>query len=431
MKILLEAPILTQSGYGEHSRLVFQALDELDGVRIFVNPLNWGKTGWTSSFDPKIKSNVSSAIESFKKESEINKKTKQDPSYDIHIHVGILNEFTKKAPYSVCVTAGIETDRVSPDWLMRTWKGLNKIIVPSEHAKRGFVQTQYVIEGNKGEKQTLMLNPSVPVEVVSYPVKKVKEKTLDFETSTSFNFLSVSLLGPRKNIENMIRWFVEEFTDEDVGLIIKTGKSCGSLMDRMWTQDYFKRLLAPYQNRKCKVYLLHGDLEEEEVHSLYLRDDVKAYVNLAHGEGFGLPLFEAAYSGLPVIAPDWSGHLDFLEAPYKEGGKVKNKKLFAKVDFDLAAIPDHVVWKDVIIEQSQWAYPKETSYKRQLREVYKNYGMYKKWAEHLEEHINEKCEKEKVLKSLRLALVGEGLGTKVKTKENQDWIQENAEIRVI
>ncbi len=28
MKILLEAPILTQSGYGEHSRLVFRALSQ-------------------------------------------------------------------------------------------------------------------------------------------------------------------------------------------------------------------------------------------------------------------------------------------------------------------------------------------------------------------------------------------------------------------
>ena len=47
-KILIEAPILTQSGYGEHARLVFKALSSLEGLELYVNPLNWGSTPWTS-----------------------------------------------------------------------------------------------------------------------------------------------------------------------------------------------------------------------------------------------------------------------------------------------------------------------------------------------------------------------------------------------
>lgn len=431
MKILLEAPILTQSGYGEHSRLVFQALDALEGVQIFVDPLNWGKTGWTSELPEEIRSSIFLSIDNLKKEKQINKNLNKEDIFDIHIRVGIPNEFNRKAPHSVCVTAGIETDRVSPEWLIKTWKEIDKIIVPSEHAKQGFTNTQYIIQDSNKEKKSLNLNPSVPVEVVSYPVKNSKIKSLNFETFTKFNFLSICLLGPRKNIENMTKWFVEEFIDEEVGLIIKTGKSCGSLIDRQETEQHFKNILRPYENRKCKVYLLHGDLEEEEVHSLYVRDDIHAYINLAHGEGFGLPIFEAVYSGMPVIAPDWSGHLDFLSAPYKEAGKIKDKKLFAKVEVDISEIPDHMVWKDVIFENSKWAYPKESSYKKQLRNVYKNYGMYKKWAKHLKSHIDEKCEKQKILKLLRISLVGESLANKIKTKENEEWIRENSEIRVI
>ena len=49
------------------------------------------------------------------------------------------------------------------------------------------------------------------------------------------------------------------------------------------------------KDRKCKVYLLHGDMTEEEMNSLYQSNSVKAFINLAHGEGFGLPMFEAAY----------------------------------------------------------------------------------------------------------------------------------------
>jgi len=53
--------------------------------------------------------------------------------------------------------------------------------------------------------------------------------------------------------------------------------------------------------------------------SLYNNPRIKALVNLSHGEGFGLPMFDAACHGLPVIAPSWSGHCDFLHMPLKNG----------------------------------------------------------------------------------------------------------------
>ena len=56
-------------------------------------------------------------------------------------------------------------------------------------------------------------------------------------------------------------------------------------------------------------------MRDDELHSLFHHPKIKAFVSLTHGEGFGLPLFEAAYSGMPVLAPDWSGHLDFLYMP--------------------------------------------------------------------------------------------------------------------
>ena len=46
-KILLKAPVLTRSGYGEHSRFILQALrsrEELFDIHII--PLNWGQTSW-------------------------------------------------------------------------------------------------------------------------------------------------------------------------------------------------------------------------------------------------------------------------------------------------------------------------------------------------------------------------------------------------
>ena len=61
------------------------------------------------------------------------------------------------------------------------------------------------------------------------------------------------------------------------------------------------------------VYLLHGDLLAEEMNYLYNHPKVKCFISLTHGEGYGRPLQEATMTGLPVIASNWSGHLDFLD----------------------------------------------------------------------------------------------------------------------
>ena len=83
-------------------------------------------------------------------------------------------------------------------------------------------------------------------------------------------------------------------------------------MDYSAVEKHLELLLSRYENRKCKVYLLHGDLTPGQMTWLYTRPKISALVNISHGEGFGLPMFEAAREALPVITVGWSGQLDFL-----------------------------------------------------------------------------------------------------------------------
>lgn len=399
IKVLLEAPLLTRSGYGEHSRLVFRSLMRNKNLKIFVDPLNWGSTGWISDYSQE-RSQIEECITNQAQAIALAQQTGQRISYDMQVRVGIPNEFEKKAPYSVCVTAGIETDRVSANWLMKTHQGIDKIIVPSNHSKQGFDTTSYEAIDQTTNTEVL-LECNCEVEVVPYPVKTLEPDHLDFSLSTKFNFLSVALIGPRKNLEKMIKLFVDEFGDnEDVGLVLKTAFARGSVIDREKTVSHLNKILKEYEDRKCKIYLLHGDLTDEQIHSLYVREDIHAYMTATHGEGYGLPIFEAAYSGMPIVATDWSAHLDFLSADYKENGKVKNKKLFAKVEYEMQEIPAHVVWQDILIEGSKWAKPKGLSFRKQIRNMYKNYGMYKKWAKALKENIIETHEENKILQQM-------------------------------
>jgi len=52
------------------------------------------------------------------------------------------------------------------------------------------------------------------------------------------------------------------------------------------------------------------------MNSLYNHPKVKAMVSFTKGEGFGRPLLEFSITGKPVIASNWSGHVDFLNPDY-------------------------------------------------------------------------------------------------------------------
>ena len=163
-------------------------------------------------------------------------------------------------------------------------------------------------------------------------------------------------------------------------------------MDRLDTRRRIKALLKEHPDRKCKVYLLHGDMTENELAGLYTHPKIKSLVTLTHGEGFGLPIFEAACHGLPVIAPEWGGQCDFLYAPYRN----KSKAMFSKVSYTIAPIQDFAHWEGVLHPQSNWCYPEPASFKKQLREMMKDHKKKKKAATTLQKYILQEFAPEKM-----------------------------------
>ena len=176
-----------------------------------------------------------------------------------------------------------------------------------------------------------------------------------------------------------------------MGLVLKTSIKGNSRIDRHYTEQKLEQIVKSHGDIKCKVYLLHGDLTESEMTGLYSHSKIKALISTTHGEGYGLPLFEAAYNGLPVIAPGWSGQRDFLYVPDNRSPTGKLKPLFATVEYDLQNVQSEAVWDGVIQADSQWAFPKESSFKKRLREVRTNYSRFK-----------EECHKAKKISDFRV-----------------------------
>ncbi len=385
-KVLVRGPALSQSGYGEHTRFLLRSLRQCpDKFDIHLVAVNWGQTGW-----------ISEDSEERRWMDELIMKThihvQQGGHFDMSVQISIPNEWEMLAPYNVGVTAGIETTKVSPVWLERC-NMMNKVITISEHSKSGFIETVY--QGiNKDTKQPMTLKCETPVSVVHYPVKNITPEDIDLGLEYDFNYLMVSQYGPRKNMDNAIKWWVEENYDQEVGLIVKTSTKNNSIMDREHTCNSLKALIKSYlpEESKCKVYLLHGDLSEAQMQSLYTNKKVKAFISLSHGEGFGLPIFDAACHGVPVIAPSWSGHCDFLYTKHKNG---KKKPLFADVNYDIAPVQDFAVWDGVIQKDSMWCFPHEGHYKMRLRQMRKGYDKWLKKAKTLQEWVLSEFESDK------------------------------------
>lgn len=361
--VVLRAPVLTMSGYGTHSRQVFKWL-KTQNFNIKTQPVYWGMTPWLVNPDG-LNGLVGEIMSTC---SPLNAQP------DISFQVQLPNEWDPNlAKYNVGITAAVEATFCNPDWV-KNCNSMNKIIVPSTFTKECLQ--------NSGNITTNI--SVVPESFYDCLLDNKNEKKLDLDLSTDFNFLIFGQITgndpftDRKNTFFTIKWLCEEFSkNKDVGIIIKTNTGRNSSLDRKNTLNIMKMLLkevrkGPYP----KFYLLHGNLEPEEIQSVYQHEKVKALVSATRGEGYGLPILESAATGLPVLATNWSGHLDFM-----------NKGKFVSFNYDLQEVPQGKADGKIFMPGSKWANVREKDFKSKVRKFYEMPSKPKEWANSLSETI--------------------------------------------
>jgi len=388
IKVLLKGPLLTQSGYGAHARMLFSALVDDPMFDLFCENTRWGHCSFVTDITKQIEG-VNQCI----MKREMQKQQAPKFVYDLFVHVTIPQEFEKLGKFNVGVTAAVETDRISHQWVEKS-NEMDLVIVPSEHSKHVMVSTMIDwMNKQTGEKGTFKINKPVVVcpegvdENVFKPVEPDEyENLLNLNFSSEFNFLHVGQWGnggfgeDRKNISNLVKYFIETFAGrKDVGLVLKTNMARNTPQDKEIVVNRLKQIKSLFPPAVVPpIYLVHGSLTEEEMASLYTHPQIKAYVSLAAGEGFGIPTLEAAMCGLPVIATNWSGHLDFM-----------NKGKFSAVKYELKEIPEIAVWDPVLIKGSRWAVVDEADAKHRLKMMASKYYNPKQWAKELRENIKD------------------------------------------
>jgi hypothetical protein len=300
---------------------------------------------------------------------------------DIYIDIRIPNEFQQIGKINIGITAGVETSAVSQAWI----DGCNKmdlIIVPSEHSKYGFINSTYdkikQTGDNKPEKIG-ELKVEKPIEVlfegadteIYKPTKEFSKDLVDtlevIEENFCFLFVGHWLQGPlgydRKDLGMLVKTFLETFKSQpkQPALILKTSGATPCILDREDILTKINEIKDTVNGKLPNVYVLHGDLRDEEMNGLYNHPKVKAHVSFTHGEGFGRPLLEASLSEKPVIAPNWSGHVDFLDP-----------KLSILLSGEMNKTPREAFPRNIWTEGSEWFTVNYPNSSKVLMDVYKN-----------------------------------------------------------
>jgi len=118
------------------------------------------------------------------------------------------------------------------------------------------------------------------------------------------HWLQGDLGHDRKDTGMMLKTFIETFKNKqkDVALIMKSSQGSYSCVDQANMIERINALKG--DSEKPNIYLVHGELTNEELNILYNHPKVKTMITTTHGEGFGRPLLEFCFVGKPIIAPN-------------------------------------------------------------------------------------------------------------------------------
>ena len=376
--LLFRGPVKTRSGYGAHSRDLLQALYEMDIFEIKIDSCMWGVTPMTAlekdnQFHMWIESNIIRSL---------------NITPDIYVQVTVPNEFERKGKFNIGVTAGIETTVAPKDWI----DGCNRmdlIITTSKFSRDVLLSTVYNENENNTGKLIKQYKIEKPVEVlfegvdVSIFNNQFKGIDIDFEEDFAYLFVGHWLKGSlgqdRKDVGMMIKCFMEAFKDEEgkPALILKTSSATFSVKERENMRKKIEDITKSYENPPS-VYLLFGELTNQEMNELYNHPKVKSMVSITKGEGFGRPLLEFSMTGKPIIASNWSGHKDFLPM---------DKAIM--IGGTLTDVHESTV-DNFILKNSKWFTANYNEFAEVLKLVKKDYQEFKEKSQSLREENKEK-----------------------------------------
>ncbi len=374
--VVVTAPVATRSGYGNHARDICRALIESDKYDLRIQSVRWGGT------PPNALEKGNPIHNEIQK--RIIKSTKLERQPDLHIHIVVPNEFQPFGKKNIGITAGIEHSLPPAEWIQGVNR-MDKTILTSEYSKESFEKIKYDEVDQQQNKVVNELRVNKPMDVLfegADPNIYKQTKVISDELNTKFSkikedfcflfvghWLAGNLGEDRKDIGMMLKVFFESFKNKKnpSALILKASGAGFSIIDRNNILGKIKEVRYSINAKSLpNVYLLHGDLTDEEMNQMYNHPKVKAHLTFTHGEGFGRPLLEASFSGKPIIAPIATGQADFL-----------SKGVSVELPHEMTKVPENSFPKEFTNKEAVWATVNYPIAIKVIQDVHDNYDKYK------------------------------------------------------
>ena len=165
-----------------------------------------------------------------------------------------------------------------------------------------------------------------------------------------------------------------------------------SLLDRETVIRQINRIRDMVSGNLPNIYLLHGEVTDEEMNKLNNDPKIKSFVSFTKGEGYGRPLAEAAITGKPVIVSNWSGQTDFINPEYNIliGGELKQVHESSANDF--------------LLKESHWFNINTDIASRAMKDVFKHYKKYWEKSRKQTQYLKDNFSFDKMTEKLNLLL---------------------------
>jgi len=124
--------------------------------------------------------------------------------------------------------------------------------------------------------------------------------------SSPYRFLYFGTWKNRKNHDTLLRAFIEEFSSENVELVLKVHNEALKNPEKMISR------ISRQLGKTAKIKVESQILKDEDISS-YLRG-FNCLVSPTLGEGFGYPGLQAMASGLPIIITNYSGCTEYANS---------------------------------------------------------------------------------------------------------------------
>lgn len=375
--LVLYAPLNVFAGYGSRGRDLAISLIQLKEPEYDVRFIscNWGACphGALDESNPKHKAILDRILPG-------GQMPKQP---DVWIMCTVPNEMQEVgSKYNIIVTAGVETHVATPEFI----QGCNNadlVLTSSTFGRDVLMRSQYDQHDNNTKQVIGKLALTAKIDVlfegldtdIYYKIDPKDPRALfnlsdiqeDFAFLSLGHWIDGELFHDRKNIATLIKVFLETFKNRKTthALILKTSSGTASIIDREKILDKIELIRKEVKATSLpSIYLVHGDLSDDQINSLYAHPKVKAFA-LFGNEGFGRPYLEFSVHQKPILCSNYSGHLDFLNPDYtiQVGGVVQQ-------------VHPSVVQKNIIPAHGAWYYVNPAEASAAMKDVYENYGKY-------------------------------------------------------